>query len=181
MRILRWIDKHLEETLMVFLLVLISTVMLLQVIMRYVFNNSLSWPEEFSRYCYVWSAFLSLGLTVRYGNMLRVSVVMDLMPKALRSIIKLITQIIVTVFFAVFFYNSLNVVESIRKMGQTSTAMGWPMYLVYLCTIIGFGLATIRSIQVLISEIKNFGKKGETTLEAVKKEAEAEAQMAALK
>lgn len=181
MRLLKWIDEHLEEMLMVFLLVLISTVMLLQVVMRYVFNNSLSWPEEFCRYCYVWSAFLSLGFTVRYGNMLKVSVVMDLLPKVLRSIISIITQLIVIVFFVVFFYNSLGVVESIKQMGQTSTAMRLPMYIVYYSTTIGFGLGAVRSMQVLINEIKNFGKKGETTLEAVKKEAEAEAQMAALK
>jgi TRAP-type C4-dicarboxylate transport system permease small subunit len=148
--------------------------------MRYVFNDSLSWAEEFSRYCYVWSAFLSLGFTIKYGNMLKVGIVMDYLPKTLRSIINIITQLIIVIFFTVFFYNSFGVVEGIRKMGQTSTAMSLPMYLVYLCTIIGFGLGMIRSIQVLIREIRNFGKKSETTLEAVKKEAEAEAQMAAL-
>jgi TRAP-type C4-dicarboxylate transport system permease small subunit len=112
--------------------------------------------------------------------MLKVGIVMDYLPKTLRSIINIITQLIIVIFFTVFFYNSFGVVEGIRKMGQTSTAMSLPMYLVYLCTIIGFGLGMIRSIQVLIREIRNFGKKSETTLEAVKKEAEAEAQMAAL-
>jgi TRAP-type C4-dicarboxylate transport system permease small subunit len=148
--------------------------------MRYAFNNSLSWPEEFGRYCYVWSAFLSLGFTVKYGNMLKVGILMDYLPKTLRSIINIITQLVVVGFFTVFFYNSFGVVEGIRKMGQTSTAMGWPMYLVYLVTIIGFGLAMIRSIQNLIRDIKNFGSDGETTLDAVKKEAKEEAQMAAI-
>lgn len=180
MRIIKWIDKHLEESLLVLLLVSISMIMLLQVIMRYVFNNSLSWPEEFGRYCYVWTTFLSLGFTIKYGNMLKVGIVMDYLPNTLRSIMNIIAQLIIIVFFSIFFYYSFEVVKSIKNMGQTSTAMSWPMYLVYLCTIIGFGLATIRSIQALIYSIKNFGKKGETTLEAVKKEAEAEAQMATL-
>lgn len=177
MRIIKWIDEQLEESLMVLLLVLICAVMLLQVIMRYGFNNSLSWPEEFCRYCYVWTTFLSLGFTMKYGNMLKVSVIMDYVPKTLRSIINIITQLIVTAFFCVFFYYSFGVVESIKKMGQTSTAMSWPMYLVYMSTIIGFGLGMIRSIQVLIRAIRNFGKNNETTLDAIKKEAQAEAQM----
>jgi TRAP-type C4-dicarboxylate transport system permease small subunit len=180
MRIIKWIDKHFEESLLVLLLLLIAMVMLLQVIMRYVFNNSLPWPEEFSRYCYVWTTFLSLGFTIKYGNMLKVGILMDYLPNTLRSVMHIITQLIITVFFSTFFYYSFEVVESIKKMGQTSTAMSWPMNLVYLCTIVGFGLGMIRSIQVLISSIKNFGKKGETTLEAIKKEAEAEAHMAAL-
>ena len=180
MRVLKWIDEHLEEWIMIFLLVLISSTMLLQVIMRYVLNNSLSWPEEFGRYCYVWTTFLSLGLTARYGNMLRVTVVMDFVPNLLRSIITIITQLIVVIFFAVFFYNSFGVVSSIKLMGQTSTAMGWPMYAVYYSTIIGFGLGMIRSFQVLYYEIKNFGKKRETTIEAIKKEAKSEAQIISL-
>lgn len=180
MRLLKWVDKHLEESLLVFLLVLISGVMLLQVIMRYIFNNSLPWPEEFSRYCYVWTTFLSLGFTMKYGNMLKVGILMDYLPKTLRSVMNIISQLIVTVFFSIFFYYSFGVVETIEKMGQTSTAMQWPMYMVYFCTIIGFGLGMIRSIQVLIHNIRNFDKKSETTLEAVKKEAEAEAKMAAL-
>jgi C4-dicarboxylate transporter DctQ subunit len=179
MRFIKWLDKHFEETLLVALLVLISLVMLLQIIMRYVFNNSLPWPEEFGRYCYVWTTFLSLGFTMKYGNMLKVGILMDYLPKKLRSIMDIVAQLVVTVFFGVFFYYSFGVVETIKGMGQTSTAMQWPMYMVYFCTVLGFGLGTIRSIQVLFNLFKNFGKDRETTLDAVKKEAEAEAQMVA--
>jgi len=44
------------------LLFVISAVMIIQVIARYVFNNSLSWTEELSRYCFIW--FNCLGTTV---------------------------------------------------------------------------------------------------------------------
>lgn len=178
MKVLKWLDEHLEESLLVFFLVLISCVMLLQIIMRYVFNSSLTWPEEFCRYCYVWTAFFSLGYTIRQGNMLRVGVVMDLLPQALRKVIAITVNAVCLVFFAVFFYHSIGVVQSIKKMNQTSSAMGWPMYQVYLCTVFGFGLATLRTIQEIHKQISHFNDEQETTLEAVKKEAEAEVAMA---
>ena len=46
MRFLKWLDEHFEEYILSGLLVVISVVMMLQVIMRYVFNASLSWAEE---------------------------------------------------------------------------------------------------------------------------------------
>ncbi len=179
MRVVKWLDEHLEETLLVLFLVLISCVMLLQVFMRYVINNSLTWPEEFCRYCYVWTGFFSLGYTIRNGNMLRVGVVMDLLPKVLRKIVAILVNLVCLVFFSVFFVNSIDVVQAITKMGQRSPAMGWPMNIVYICTVIGFALGALRTIQAIYLQIRYFGEDQQTTLEAVKEEAEAEAAMAA--
>lgn len=179
MRVIRWLDEHLEETILVFFLVLISCVMLLQVFMRKVVNSSFTWPEEFCRYCYVWTGFFSLGYTVRHGNMLRVSVVMDLFPQVVRKVMAILVNIVCLVVFAVFFVNSIDVVQSIAQMGQTSPAMRWPMHLVYLCTVLGFGLGGLRTIQAIYKQVRYFDKEQQSTIEAIKEEAAEEAAMAA--
>lgn len=179
MRIVKWLDEHFEETLLVFFLILISFVMLAQIIMRYMLNSSLTWAEEFCRYCYVWTAFLSLGYCAKMDNMLRVGVLLDLFPKRLRALLFIIAQIITVGFFGVFAYHSISVISIIKQMGQTSTAMGWPTYIVYYCTFIGFALGFLRGLQRLVIMLKNFGEPIETTIESVIKEAEAEASMAA--
>ena len=53
-KFLRALNQHLEEYLIALFLIAITFVMLLQIVMRYVFQHSLSWPEEFSRYCFVY-------------------------------------------------------------------------------------------------------------------------------
>ena len=156
MRAVKWLDEHFEETILVLLLIAISCVMMLQVIMRKVFNYSLSWPEEFCRYLYVWTTFFSLAFTMRKGNMLRVGVLVDLFPEFIKKIVYLLGNLVCLVLFAVFFYNSFDVVHLIYVSEQKSTAMGWPMYLVFLCTILGFGFATLRTAQVIIKQIVNF-------------------------
>ena len=60
-RILKFLDSHLEEYLIAILLILLTVIMLLQIVMRYVFSHSLSWPEELCRYCFVYITFLTLG------------------------------------------------------------------------------------------------------------------------
>ena len=47
-KFLRALNQHLEEYLIALFLIAITFVMLLQIVMRYVFQHSLSWPEEFS-------------------------------------------------------------------------------------------------------------------------------------
>jgi TRAP-type C4-dicarboxylate transport system permease small subunit len=178
MRAAKWFDEHLEETFLVIFLVMISCVMLLQVFMRKVLNSSLSWPEEFCRYCYVWTVFFSLGFTVRQGNMLRVGVVMDLLPKLLRKLSAILVNALCLVIFTVFFVNSISVVKVLKEIGQTSTAMRLPMYIVYFCTFIGFGFAVLRTVQALYKQVKHFNDVEQTTLEAIKEEAEAEAAFA---
>jgi len=59
-------------------------------------------------------------------------------------------------------------------MGQISPAMHLPMWIMYLATVLGFGLASIRTVQQIVHNIKNFNVKAETTLEATLKEAKEE-------
>lgn len=155
MKVIKWLDEHFEEYLLVFLLMLISCIMMLQIVMRYAFNSSLSWPEEFTRYCFVWSAFLGISYSVKKGIMLRIDAVLNFMPNKVKSIVEILVQLVVLAFFGYLLINSTDVVKKIYASGQTSPAMGIPMYYVYVCTVVGFTLTVIRVIQSIAIMIKN--------------------------
>lgn len=55
MKVIKWIDKYLEEILLALLLIGIAAIMVIQVAARYVFNNSLTWSDELARFMLVWS------------------------------------------------------------------------------------------------------------------------------
>ncbi|MDD4046917.1 MAG: TRAP transporter small permease [Tissierellia bacterium] len=173
MSAIKWLDEHFEEAIMVVLLALISCVMMAQIIARNVVN-SMTWPEEFSRYCYIWTVFLSLGYTIKKGNMLKVGIIMDLLPQKVRRTIEILVNIIILAVFVVFFRYSITYTNILRTTGQLSPAMQIPMWIMYLSTIIGFGLASIRSAQEIVSNVRNFNVKAQTTLEATLKEAKEE-------
>ena len=86
MRLIKWLDEHLEETLMIILLIIIACVTMIQVIVRKVpWLTSLTWAEEFCRFMWIWSVFISLPYTIRMENMLRVGVLVDLLPQAMKK------------------------------------------------------------------------------------------------
>lgn len=158
-KVIKWLDEHFEETILVILLVVIASIMMLQIFMRYIINSSLPWPEEFARYCYIWTAFFSVGLTIRNRTILRVDIVTGLLPKFIQRIIEVFAQSFITLFFGVLFYYSLNVIKLMEASGQTSPALRLPMYLVYLCTSLGFFVATLRGAQATVKAIKGYNLK----------------------
>ena len=178
MKVIKWLDDNLEEFFLVIFLVLIAVVMLIQIFARYLFNSSLSWPEEFCRYCYIWTVFLSISYTIKRGNMLRVGIVMDMFPTVIQNTIKLLVNLIMLVLFCVFFRYSLVVVDNIRNLTQeVSPAMQLPMWIMYLSTTIAFGLSAIRTLEVIIDTIRNFKEKNIATTEATAQDAKTELEM----
>jgi len=153
-RIVRWIDQHIEELILSFLLMLIACVMMLQVFMRYVVGSSLSWAEEFCRYLFIWSSLLSIGYSIRKKTILRVDSLIEALPFKVKKFFRVAIELVVLTFFTYLFLNAIPVVGMIKESGQVSPAMEIPMYLVYLSAVVGFLLAVIRSAQSLWDTVR---------------------------
>jgi TRAP-type C4-dicarboxylate transport system, small permease component len=113
LKILRWLDEHFEEYVLSGLLVVISVVMMLQVIMRYVFNASLSWAEEASRYAFVWSALVSIGYSIKENSILKVDTLVEALPAGLKHLLITLINISVTLFFGYLLISSIPAVQRV--------------------------------------------------------------------
>ncbi|WP_294150485.1 TRAP transporter small permease [uncultured Clostridium sp.] len=147
MKLIRKLDQSLEEWILGALLIGMAVILLIQILMRAVVGNSLTWAEEVARYFYVWSVFLSLGCTIRNGTVLRVDLLLELLPKRLRQLIEILLDLINVVLYAGLAYFSVSVMQKVQISGQTSPALEIPMYLVYAIIPIGFVMASLRSVQ----------------------------------
>lgn len=176
MKVIKWLDEHFEETLLAIFLVLIACVMMVQVVIRKIpFIPSLQWAEEFCRFMWIMSVFLSLPYTIRKGNMLRVNVLLDLMPHVVRKIINLIVDVIVTLCMGLLGYHSIGVYQKIAASGELSPAMLWPMSIIYAVMLIGFVLATLRGIQMIVIHAMHFNERELSTIEQTMADAAEEA------
>lgn len=176
MKVLKWLDEHFEELFLVIFLVLICCIELAQVIIRKIpWIPALTWAEEFCRFMWIWSVFISLPYTIRKGNMLRVAILLDAMPHKLRKTVNIIVDLITTASMALCAYYSVGVVKKILVSGETSPAMMWPMWLVYSCMIVGFVLGVVRGIQQAVIHIQHFNEKDLTAIEQTMADAAEEA------
>lgn len=175
-KIVAFLDEHFEEALLVIMLILITVVEFLQVVIRNIpWIPALKWAEEFCRFCWIWSVFLSLPYTIKRGSMLRVNVLMDLLPQKARKIINISVDFINAIVMIVLGYYSIGVVDLIKKSGETSPAMEWPMWIIYSVMLLGFFLGAFRAVQQGVLHIRNFKEDQLSTIEQTMKDAEEEA------
>lgn len=158
-KFLKFLDESFEECLMVVCLVIISCVILLNVVMRYIFKAPLSWPEELARYCYVYSGMFSAGYCLRRGISFRVDLLYQVFPKPVKILIEYIGKLLVLFLYAFMAYSSINLIKTTTSI---STAMQIPIKYIYLSIPIGMTLGVVRGIQDLIRyTIKTFKKEEE--------------------
>lgn len=179
MKKLKWLDAHFEETMMVILLVIITCVSMLQVVIRKLpWIPALTWAEEFCRFCWIWSVFISLPYTIRMSSMLRVTVLLDILPDKVRKVLNIAVYCTTTICMAVLGWYSITVVSGIYASNETSAAMLWPMWAVYSIMLFGFFMGVVRGVQQIINHIKLFNGHELTTIEMAMEDAKSEAENA---
>lgn len=160
-KVIRWLDNYLEEAIMVIFLILISCVMMFQIVVRYLFDSPLPWPEEFCRYCFVWSCMLATGFCIRKGSMLRVDVIFGLFPEKIAFILDVFSKVLAAAFCFIMLGAAWNVTMNALNIGQVSPAMQMPTWLLYISAPLGFALGAIRGVQSIVMAVMSVKKKQE--------------------
>ena len=160
---MKYVWEHLEEFFIIPLMFAMSIIIFIQVIMRYVFQNSLTWSEELARYMFVWLGYFSVSFTARRGKHIRIDAAINLYPKKIRPYIEILSEIIVLAFSIFIAITGVTVFQKITWSGQISPAIGLPMQFVYAAPLVGFVLTAIRQIECIIKRIKNLNKPEEVS------------------
>lgn len=155
MKIIRWFGRNLEEAVLGGLLVLISVIMMLQIICRFVFQFSLTWPEEAGRFCFIFTTFFSIGFCIKHESDLRVDVLIQLLPGKARLVLQMILDVIAIAAYGYLLCGAAGVLRSVAKSGQTSSALSIPMACIYLIASAGVAVGFIRALQLLYRHMKN--------------------------
>ena len=152
MKVLKWLDEYLEEAIMVVLLVCMVCIMGLQVVMRYVFNQSLSWSEELTQYMFVWTTFISVSYCVKKRISIKIEQIINALPQPGQTGLRLFRHALVFVFCIVMIPYAVTYVQQAVDSEATSAALGIPMYFIQSAPLVGFLLLTVRVIQAFWRE-----------------------------
>lgn len=77
-------------------LALMVTVILLQVVFRYIFNNALPWPDEAARFLMLWMTGLIAPSAYRWGGFVAIDMVPAALPARLGSLLMLVLLVLST-------------------------------------------------------------------------------------
>lgn len=105
------------------------------VVMRYAFNQSVIWVEEFTQYQMIWVAYLGAGLALREGRHVAVDMLQDFMPESLRRVTRWLLALAIAAFLLTLFVLGLQIVAYTWE--QETPVLGWPTGMAYLGVPLG--------------------------------------------
>ncbi|PWA05536.1 TRAP transporter small permease [Pueribacillus theae] len=154
MKVVKWLDKNLEIFFMSFGLLVLVIIMGSQIFMRYVLNASLSWPEEISRYLFIWVAFIGISYAVKIDSHLKIDIVLEFVSRKVQVVFAVIRDLSFLIFSIFMIAGGIDVYDALASTMQTSPAMGIPFKFIYLALPVGFALTVFRIIQKYISVLR---------------------------
>ncbi|MFH1057221.1 MAG: TRAP transporter small permease [Pseudomonadota bacterium] len=124
--------NRLEEGFLAFTLLGLALMSFTEVVLRYVFNHSFTWFEEFSRYVSVLITFLGASLGVKYGLHFAMDFFVEKAGFRLGNLMRVVSNLLCATLFVVIAWYGFTHVGKFMRFGTTSAAMGLPMYWAYL-------------------------------------------------
>lgn len=161
MQLLKTLDENLEKYFLGIVVATIAILIVVQVFMRYVMGNSLSWSEELVRWMFVW--FIWIG--VSYGFKARKHIAITVVPNAMSPVAQRYIGILVSVLMIVFFlwlaWLGYKQCSSPLMLRQRSPVLEFPfsgdrvtVFWLYASLPIGSALTVLRLVQNLIFDLR---------------------------
>lgn len=136
------------------LLLMIATLVLYVVLMRYFFAQSPIWGEDVPRILFIWMTYLGIAVATKRGQNLRVSFIIEKMPARPRLVLELAMHVIVVVMIGVIAWHSWPVIQLNMGMRQLST--GWSQAISYIPFTLAAVLMIVYTLQLMLKAVRDY-------------------------
>ncbi len=137
-----------EEILISIFLGISTILVFVQVVARYVFNSGFTWAPELVEYMFLWTVMIGASYGVKQGVHLGVDILVAKFRPTVRRWMILASIAISLCFTGGMFYLSIFYVQSAYRMELVTVDLEIPQWIPYLALPFGFGLITLRFLQV---------------------------------
>lgn len=152
------IIRRLEDAISFSALTLLVLSVLWGVMTRYVTEKPAVWTTELSGILFTWVVFIGAMTALRDGRHIRVTLLIDLLPRGWRTRALQVGDLLVLGFFVYVAY--LSVVMMAKGASRPSPVLNIPFSYVYLATTICFAGMSVTSLLRLVGLIERPGFDG---------------------
>ena len=155
--------NQIEKYIIVCMFLVMTVIIALNVVTRFVFSFTLSWGEQLARLLLVWTSFAGISWAGKINAHMRVtalSLVFKKNPKIFEAVY-LAGDVIAAGYGIYMSYEIFQLMNLIRNQGQVLSALPFvPKWIMYLAGVLGMAGMSIRIIQRRAGEFMNTGKEG---------------------
>lgn len=146
--------KNAEEIISSLFISVTVILVIVNVILRYVFNTGLFWSEEVATTCFVWSVFIGAAACYKKRMHIGIDMLIRLTPPFMQKIINLIVHIMLIglngyIAYLSYVFIRLSYIKPTAVLGISSAYVSSAL-------LVGFGLMTLYSVKFFIEDLKLF-------------------------
>ena len=142
--------NNFEEILVAPLMLLLTALVFLQVISRFVLQIPMPWVEELLRVSFIWTIMLSASIGIKRKAHLGVSMIMQAMPKYIQAICFYFGILVIITTCAVFIWSTWDILMMQMGSNQRLISVPAPIYISTFALPLGFFLMIVRTIQMTL-------------------------------
>jgi TRAP-type C4-dicarboxylate transport system permease small subunit len=137
------------KSLVVAMVLLMLGVLSAQVLLRYLFNVTLSWSEELSLGLFTWTVLLTAALGVREGFHVRMSLLIQRLPPGARLVAERGIHLAAAAVGCFLSWSGWRYFSDTH--GSTSAAIGYPIELLHASALVCGVLIALFALEALIA------------------------------
>ena len=149
MKVIRFLDKWLEEIIIASFMGYFVFAIVIEVIAR-LLKVSAPWTEETARYAFIWMTLVGSAVAAKRGLHVRVDILEIYAPKKLKPVIHWICMFLFLVFTVILFVVGLQVCMNVVKNPQKTAVLKISTVWVYAALPVGMFLTSFRLIQNMV-------------------------------
>jgi len=150
---LRWLDRataRLEDLLLTVMVALIAILLGLGVVLRYVFNNPLTWSEEFVVTMFVWSVMLGIPSALRSHMHIRIDALILRLGRRARRVVGIVACTSALAIFVAAIYAGWS--HAAGVWGSQTPMLGYSVGWIFVSMPIGFALTLFHGAMIFADE-----------------------------
>ena len=144
------------------LIAVMTAIVSIAVITRYVLSQPIGWSEEVSIYLMIWAIFLGTAYTLKQDAHIGVDLLMNRLPLHIKPFLHCFHYLAGLLFISVLFFKGIDMMNLSVMLGSRSIATNFPLYIVQLAVPVGAALLILQLISKFIHLIDQWPKKNKT-------------------
>lgn len=125
------------ETIMAFLMLVMTVTIFVATVSRFTGLFVINWAEELARYSMIWIIFLGVGAAALTGEHFCVEALGLFLPQKILKGIGWLNALLIFGFNVIVARFGMDIIKSQMASRQISPSLNWPMWVIYLAIPVG--------------------------------------------
>lgn len=151
--VVRLVDDYAEYAMIVVLYGYFVSVIIIEIVLRYLFNMTTGIGEETARHAFIWLSWIAASLAAKKRIHISINLFYANMSYRGQAAMTLINNVLFICLATVVVYYTLSIMSDQFAYGTLSRAARYPMYLAYLGIPLGYLMMIGRLVQNVVADL----------------------------